>query len=235
MKNSIECKTCHADNPVYGLICTECKAYLRERIFNLDLWHTLGLLIENPSEADRLIIQSEHKNFIFFIAAIVSLKLLIDSMFVSLSVLKPEPEFGNFFRNYFIVLGEVVVILTAVSVVFKIITGQFGISTRIKDNFALLIYSLFPYVFGTFFLLIIELTIFGGNIFSRNPSPFMLKETLAYVLTGFEVLLVLWSIFLSFFAFFSQTKNLKYSFIFTIFFNFVLYLIIFTNSYYLFK
>ena len=226
---------CHAENPVYGYICTECKAYLRERKFNIDLWHTVGLLIENPSEAYKLIIQSEHKNFIFFITAIVSFKLLIDSMFVSLAVLKPEPEFGNFFRNFFIVLGEVVVILYTVSVVFKLITRQFGISTRIKDNYSLLIYSLFPYIFGTFFLLVIELTIFGGNIFSRNPSPFILKETLAYVLTGFEFLLVLWSIYLSFMAFFSQTKNFAYSFIFTVFFNFILYLIIFTNSYYLFN
>ena len=111
MKNFIECKTCHSENPTYGLICTNCKAYLRERIFNIDLWHTVSLLIESPGKAYNLIIQSEHKNFIFFISYIVSLKLLIDSMFFSLLTLKAEPVFGNFFRNYFIVLGELIVIL----------------------------------------------------------------------------------------------------------------------------
>ncbi len=235
MKNSIECKTCRTENPVYGLICTNCKSFLREKIFNIDLWHTIFLLIESPGKAYNLIIQSEHKNFIFFISIVVSLKLLIDSMFLSLLTLKSEPVFGNFFRNYFIVIGELIFILMLASITFKYVTKGYGVSTRIKDNFAILTYSLLPHIFGAIFLLIIELTIFGGNIFSRNPSPFILKETLAYILTGFELLLVLWSIFLSVLAFFSQTKNIFYSVFSSILFNFLLYFIIYLNSFYLFN
>ena len=235
MKNSIQCKSCHTENPVYGLICTECRSYLRERIFNIDLWHTMSLLIESPGKAFRLIIQSEHKNFIFGISIFVTLKLLIDSMFVSLFTLKPEPVFYNFFRNYFIVTGELFLIVFLISVLFKSVTGGFGVYTRIKDNSSILIYSLFPHVFGAVILFVFELTVFGGSIFSRNPSPFIIKEFLAYIFTGFEILLVFWSIFLAVSAFFAQTKNLIYSFIWGIFFNFVLYFFVYMNSLYLFK
>jgi hypothetical protein len=57
----------------------------------------------------------------------------------------------------------------------------------------------------------IELAVFGGYVFSANPSPFILKPTLAYMLSGFELLIFLWSIFLAIMGIFSQTRSRVFS------------------------
>ncbi len=60
MKNTITCKNCKDENPFYGLICKSCGSYLRERIFNIDLFKIMGLLIESPQKGFEIIIHSEH-------------------------------------------------------------------------------------------------------------------------------------------------------------------------------
>ena len=235
MQNTISCKNCHMENPIYGMICKNCKAYLREKIFNIDLWPTLGLLVENPRKGFNLIIKAEHKNFIFFISFFAAFKFLIDSMFISLAESKQEPVFGNFIKNYFIEAGTLFLIVFLFSLIFKLVTNNFGVSTRIKDNFSILVYSMFPHVLGGILLFVVELTIFGGNVFSNNPSPFQLKEFLAYTLLLFEGMILLWSMFLSFMAVLSQTRDILYSVISAIIFNFVLYYCIYLNSHFLFN
>ena len=56
-----------------------------------------------------------------------------------------------------------------------------NIPLRFKDTFALIIYSQIPYLFGLIILFPLELVIFGDYLFSKNPSPFTIKGTLAYL------------------------------------------------------
>src|ERR1039458_8374525 len=90
MKNVIICKSCSTENPYYEVICSNCHSFLRDRIFNIDLWKTIEQLIETPVKAFRRIIQSEHKNFISLIFIFAVFKLFISSIFISLVLFKNE-------------------------------------------------------------------------------------------------------------------------------------------------
>ena len=56
MKNKITCSNCSTENPPYAYTCDNCNSYLRERVFNIDLWNVIGLMIEAPKKAFELII-----------------------------------------------------------------------------------------------------------------------------------------------------------------------------------
>ena len=141
MKNSIICKNCGAENPFFELTCKNCKAYLRERIFNIDLWQTISDLIENPKKGFINIICAEHKNFIFFIILLVSVKFFIDSIFVSLYLKQIEHNFSNIFNQYVSILFETVIIISFLAFILKVVSKRFNSPTRFKDNFAIIVYS----------------------------------------------------------------------------------------------
>ncbi len=235
MNNSSVCKQCGSENAFYELTCSNCKTYLRERVYNIDLWKVIGFLIESPKEAFTLIIFAEHKNFTSFIILLVTGKLLINLMFLSLVTHNDEPSFNNLIFIYFILLGILIVLVILFSLLFKIVNNFFGITTRIKDGIAILAYSLFPYIIGLIILFTIEVTVFGGNIFSNNPSPFSLKEFFAYALLFFEAILVLWSIFLTVAGMLSQTKNIIYSICLALVFNLTLFYLLYEGSVTFFK
>ncbi len=235
MKNSLVCKNCNSENPFYYLICSNCKSYLRERIFNIDLWKVFGLLVDEPVKGYKIIIQSEHKNFIFFILIFASIKFFIDSMFMSLFTITAEPVYDHLIRNYFIVLGEILLLIFLFAYLLTKVNKYFGLTTRIRDNFSILTFSFMPQIFALFIIFTVEVTVFGGSIFSKNPSVFSLKQSFALIFTGFEALVVLWGIFLMTMAVYSQSKNFLYSFPSALIFSSLLYLCIYLNSIYLFK
>ena len=230
MKNVITCKSCGAENPFYGIICTECKSYLRERIVNIDLFNVTSLLIHSPREAFTQIIRAEHKNFIFFLLLLASAKFLVNSMYIALAVSKFEPNFGSFVSSYFIILAAGSIFLFVYSLILKYINAAFDLKTRIKDNFSILIYSLIPQVFAIIILFPVEVTVFGNNLFSNNPAPFTIKSTFAYILAGFEALMVLWSLFLCFSGFRVQTRNIFYSIITALVFNAAIFYLLYLSS-----
>jgi hypothetical protein len=230
MNNSIKCKNCCEKNPFYALTCSKCKSYLRDRIYNIDLWNILGLLIESPSKAFSLIIQSEHKNFIIFIAFIASAKLFIDSMYLSIVSNIPAPNHESIIKNYFIILGSVFIILIIAGVGLTVINKLNNLRTRFRDNFAIFTYSLLPHAFAFLILFTVEETVFGGNLFAKDPTMFSLKEFFAYTLLGFEFLIILWGIFLSVIAVYVQSKNILYSIISGVIFNLLLYYCLYLNA-----
>lgn len=211
MKNVVVCKNCESENPFYVLICVKCKSYLRERIYNIDLWSTIAQLIESPSKGFKSIIFSEHKNFLILIILLVSGKFFIDGMFLNLFSLKENAKISNYIFNYLIILGLTFVLITVFSFLVKIIIKKY-VQTRFADNFSIISYSFLPHVFGFLSLLPIELILYGGYLFSAEPSPFLIKETLAYVMLGFEGVIILWSFFLTFWAIKTQSKNILISF-----------------------
>lgn len=234
MKNSVICKNCGTTNPLYQLICSNCNFYMRERIFNIDLWQVIGLLIENPLEAFKRIVNAEHKNFIFLITFLVAGKLLLDTIFIALAINKEDIFLTGLIVKYLIILASLLMLLLLFSYLLKIVNRFFQFETRIKDNFALLVYSMVPHVFGLLIIFVIEIIVFGGDLFSNNPSPFSLKEFLAYALLSFEFLLILWSIFISIVSLFFQTRNKIYSLLVGIIINSLLYGCLFFGAEHLF-
>jgi hypothetical protein len=233
MKNVIICKSCSTENPYYEVICSNCHSFLRDRIFNIDLWKTIEQLIETPVKAFRRIIQSEHKNFISLIFIFAVFKLFISSIFISLVLFKNEQALNIFITRFLYFAVGMLFLLLILSLLLLLVLKGGGIKSRFKDLFALLTFSLMPYSFAAIILFPVELIIFGSYLFSVNPSPFIIKSFSAWVLVSVELLLILWSVFLTATGTFAQTKSLKFSLANTIIFNIIVYSSIYFYSVYL--
>ena len=228
MKNSIVCNNCKTENPFYKLICENCKSYIRDRVYNIDLGNVIARLIDSPTTGFRTIIFSEHKNFLVFLILLSTIKFEIDSIFISLFFKKDIITLSNFAVGY---LG-LVLLLAAVFLLFSylvtILNKRIGYESRVKDNYSIYFYSFLPHIFALIILFPLELVMFGEYLFSINPSPFALKEFIAYTLLILEVLIILWSLFLTIMATYTQTKNVLYSVIISIIFQSLLFFILYS-------
>ena len=213
MRNSVTCPNCNSENPFYNSICSGCKYYLRDKIYNLDLWMVISLLIEAPTKAFRTIIFSEHKNFILFILFFVSIKYLINARFISMVSVGEFQSTIGLQLSYLIVLGITLIYFIIFSLIYKSLSKRNEINIRYKDTFALILYSQIPFLFGLFILFPLELVILGDYLFSMNPTPFIIKGSITYFFLAIEIGLVIWSIILVFKAFLTQSQHFIFSII----------------------
>ena len=234
MINSVSCPNCKAENPFYNSICPNCKTYLRDRVYNLDLWALVSIIIENPSKAFRTVIYSEHKNFVFFILLFLSLKYLINARFVSMISIGDFESTVGLQISYLIILGCTIIFFLTFSYLYNFIGKSNNISLRFKDTFALIIYSQFPLLFGLIVLFSLELVLFGDYLFSLNPTPFIIKGLIAYFFLLLEVCIIIWSIFLLFKAFRAQSHNISFSLTATLIYFVLLWSLIYFCSLFVF-
>jgi hypothetical protein len=234
MKNVVVCPNCGTENPFYKYTCTNCKGYLRERIFNLDLWQLIGMLIESPVKAFNRIIQSEHKNFLLLIAFLFTIKIFINARFLSIFLSGESSLRFGLLPLLLISAAAGYLVIWIYTLVLFLVNKLSGLKSRLRDNNAVLIYSLIPYAFALAILFPIELITFGGSLFSDNPSPFLLKPAIAYALLIFEGLLILWSIFLSVSGIYSISRNISYALSSGIIFSVYLFAFMFLLSFILF-
>jgi len=234
MKNSVTCPNCKIENPFYNYICSNCSSYLRDRIYNLDLWKQISLLIESPPKSFRTIILAEHKNFIFFLLILLCLKYLINARFISMLSLGEFQSTVGLQFSYLIVLGGTILFFLLFTVLYNF-TGQMNdIYLRFKDTFTLIVYSQVPFVFGLVVLFILEIVIFGDYLFSLNPNPFVIKGIIAYLFLSLEIGLIIWSIFLVYKAFLAQSQHFLFSMTSTITFSLLLSGLIYSFSLFVF-
>jgi hypothetical protein len=211
MNNKIVCRSCQAPNPFHQSTCLNCKEYLRERVYNLDLWKLLEQLIESPIKGFIKIIHSEQKNFIIFIILFVTIKFFINTLFFFLFNTQNNLFSLNGIRNYLIVLLSITLVILLFTILVKITNRLLNNITRTKDILSILSYALVPNIFALLILFPLELIFFGEYLFSNNPSPFLIKETAAYIMLILEILMILWTFFLSILALFTLTKSILYS------------------------
>lgn len=211
MKNIIVCKNCGSENPFYALICSKCKAYLRTRIPNIDLWFTIWKIIESPVEAIKNIIYAEHKNFTIFLLIFSAIKIAINSFIINNAIKLKNIQNGNIFNV--ILFTSVFIIITFIVAVFFIylINNLFHIKNRIKDNFSIYTYSFIPIIFALIILTPVEYALFGHYWFTFNPSPFIIKTMESYILIVIEAIFLLWSLILFVVSTYVQSKNIIYS------------------------
>ncbi len=230
MKNSIICPHCNSENAFYNIICTKCRYYLRDRIYNIDLWNTIISLIDNPAKSFRNIIFSEHKNFIYFILLFISAKYLINTRFLAMISVGQFQTSIELFFSYLIILTVVSIYFLLFTLVYTIIGHRTKIHIRFKDVFSIIIYSQVPFVLALVVLFPLELVIFGDYLFSMNPTPFTIKGNVAYLFLLVEISIVLWSIFLTFKAFSSHSRNRNLSLLVTISFIVLFWIVIYFCS-----
>lgn len=215
MNNSVICKNCSTENPLYSHTCTNCKYFIRDKISNIDIWETIGLLIELPSKAFLKIIYAEHKNFIVFLTILFSLRILILSRFVSL--LFPDSDIATtpLIFSYSIALISVLILLVCISLITAVILNKKDFKVRFRDLYSLNIFSNVPNLFAVIILFPVELIVLGEYLFSNNPNPFQVKSTFAILLLAFETGMILWSVVLNFKSNFTLTANYSLSLILT--------------------
>ena len=213
MKNSVACPNCKCENPMYNSVCSNCRFYLRDRIFNIDLWSIVSSIVESPTDAFRKIINAEHKNFIFFILIFICMKFIINVRFISMVSLGEFQSTMELFYSYLIVFGIISVFFLLFSLSQRIIGKMNDINIRLKDSFAIIIYAQLPFLFGLIILFPLELVIFGDFLFSLNPTPFIIKGVISYLFFALELTLVVWNAFLVFKAFHSQSHYYPFSLI----------------------
>ncbi|MFN3695226.1 MAG: YIP1 family protein, partial [Ignavibacterium sp.] len=152
-------------------------------------------LIDNPSETFHKIKLAEHKNYILFLLSFLAIRFLIISRFISV------PSSGNNtnYNLFLVILFSLIItylLVLLLPFLIKKIASLIKIKVRYKDVLAVLTYSFTPNLCGLFILFPVELVFYGEYLFSNNPYPFQIKESVFYFLLVLEILTILWSVFL---------------------------------------
>lgn len=235
MKNVVVCSHCGKENDYYNLNCTECKAYIRGHVYNIDMWHTFSRLTESPSEAFKDIVFSDHKNFVIPLVLVMAFKFLFNILFFAPYVSKPKDVYAGFISNYIFTAIALFALLCVLSFLLKFAVKLLGGNGRIKDYFAILVFSLIFYIVGAVILYPIEFIAFGPYLHSVSPSPYFLKPSIAYILSGTEILFAFWSVFLLIKGLYVQTKSKLFSIIAGLLINALYYVMMYAGSIILFK
>jgi len=189
----VKCSRCEGENPLFQSVCLNCGSILRDRIPNIDFWKTIGQLIENPKKALIEVVQSEQKNFATFVLIVSLFKIFLFTSLV-LGVISGSnfsiPLFGFYFATCLFLI-----ILTGYLIKFLAVgkSNKF----RMKDFYASLAYSFVPQLMGLFILFTLEFIVFGEQMFTFNPSPFLIKKNFAYLFLSLELGLIAWNLILT--------------------------------------
>lgn len=228
-KNEIICNNCGSQNPEYEYKCRNCKSFLRDRIVNIDLGETIIRIIDIPSETLRKIKFSEHKNYIFFLLFFLSLRFLIISRFISVPFVYETIKL-NTILLILISFGITIILFLFLSFLLQKIFLLLRIRARFKDILTVIIYSLLPNIFALFILFPIELVFYGVYLFSNNPYPYQIKESVFYFLLAIESFTIVWSIFLAYIGIKEFVKAKLFSFIISVLLWLSILLVLFFQS-----
>jgi hypothetical protein len=213
LKNPIVCQNCGAENEYYREKCKECKAYIRARIFNVDLWRTIWYLIESPLKAFKEIIFAEHKNYVVFLLILMGVKYFFNSLIISNFIFHHDSLNETPLTQVFPAIGVFIALLVILSYIFTHILNMAGYRNIFKSVLAVITYTFVPSVLIFAILSPIEFALFGQSWFYNNPSPLVLKQNAAYILYGLEVLVYLWGCVLTVKAFIALTGKRLISYI----------------------
>lgn len=228
MKNKIECGNCNSESDFFKMNCDNCGALLRDKFPNIDLFSTIWLLIESPSKAIKRIIFSEHKNYLIPLFILLITKFVFTSFFLQSVLIEPVDYQRYLSINFgigFAVIGFLVLLFPVLQ---KKILKSSKVNTRYKDSLAVLVFSQIPTILFLLLILPFEFALFGKFWLFSNPSPFIIKETTAYVFSIMEIIVLVWSALLFGLGAFIQSKNKIFSII-----NTILFLLIFVGAFFL--
>lgn len=187
------CPVCGAANDDLAMVCASCKGYIQAKVDTLDLFHTLWGLMESPSPTMRRIAIARHKNYVLLLSACFG----ISSVFGLLWLGAWGPKLGGLGPCVLAALsvGPFVgwVLWGVLSAILRISTKLFGGHSTFRETGAVLGYSFFPIVLTLFFLMPVELAVFGQYLFDNNPPPIVINPTAYVALCSLDAVAVLWS------------------------------------------
>lgn len=190
----IQCPVCNVENDEFAVTCSTCKAFLQDRVPNLNLFETGWTVLESPRKAFRTITLAEHKNYVLFLFSLFGISL----SFTGFWFFKLGRHFENLLDliGYALGAGIVVGLLAAlvITLLYHVIAKLLGGRTGFRSSLGLVGYSLTPMALAVFLILPIKLLTFGMFMFTGNPDPYTLKPFSYVMLLGFDALVSIWSI-----------------------------------------
>lgn len=191
------CPTCAHENDEFATVCTNCRAFLQNRVPNLNLFETSWGILESPRRTFRTIALAEHKNYALFLFCGFGVAVSF-TVFWYLRL-------GVFFHTLMDVLpfafaaGLALGLLSAVLLTFLYhgVVRMLGSPRKVKQSYAMLAYALVPIVLSVIVVLPIELMTFGMFLFTSNPNPAVIKPASFYILISLDALAALWTIILA--------------------------------------
>jgi len=190
------CSRCGCENPIHQSVCKKCGSITRDRIPNIDFWKIIGRIIESPKSAFIEIIHAEQKNYASFVLTASLFKIFLLVSLVS-GVLGRN-SFSLLSYAYFLLICLLVIVIMGF-IIKKVVLKEKKKEQvfRIKDFFAVFSYSLVPQLIGLIILFALEFIVFGEQMFTFNPSPFLIKKNFAYLFLALELGIIVWNIFMT--------------------------------------
>ena len=189
----IKCTVCQAENDDFATTCTQCKAFLQDRVPHLNLFETSWQVIESPGEAFRKIVLAEHKNYVLFLFSLLG----VGAAFTAFWYFRLGLRFSSLLELIPSAVGGGVVFGLAASVLVTAVYHGFartlGGTTGFRNSFGVIGYALTPVAFSLFLILPIELSTFGMYLFTGNPDPYTMKPLSYVLLVGFDGLIGVWT------------------------------------------
>jgi len=192
----ITCRVCQRTNHHLATVCPACGSYLQQKVDNIDLFDTIWKVIESPRLGFRTVALATHKNFCLFISSVAGVGFAFTLFwFIHFGDVVPELISLLLIGLLFgVALGPLTVLVF--SAFLKAVTALGGMKARFRNIFAVASYSLIPVLFSVVLILPIELLTFGSFMFSRNPSPFLLRPFSYLMIMGFDALCAVWTVVL---------------------------------------
>jgi hypothetical protein len=192
----ITCAVCNAENDRLSMTCKQCGGYLQTRVDNLDLFETSWNVLEKPFKTFHAIAIARHKNYMLILSGSAGFAITF-FLFWIFKAAEYTESLLNILISGLVVgpfVGIFVVILFSLCV--KLVGMIVRASATYKQILAVSAYALVPTVISVILILPIELMTFGIYLFSKNPSPFMLKPVSYSVLIGIDGFFTLWTLML---------------------------------------
>jgi hypothetical protein len=190
---TISCPVCRTANNEYSTICSECGSYLQNRVPNLDLFYTAWKIIENPRSAYRLIVLSEHKNYVFLLYSLFG----IDIAFALLWLFRMGEIFSSIITlilwAFLTGVGLGLILCQAVSLLHWLQTKMYGGLSSYRISLGITAYSFIPVILSFIIGMPIKLLTFGMYYFTFNPNPMTINSISYITLTGIDFIAFIWS------------------------------------------
>ncbi|MEX2117112.1 MAG: Yip1 family protein [Bacteroidota bacterium] len=193
----IRCPACSFENDEFATICSKCRAFLQNRIPNLNFFDTSWGILESPFKTFKTIGIAEHKNYALFLFCCFGIAISFTAAwFLKLGVFfETLLDLIPFTFGLGVILGGVFAIV--LPVVHQKVTKVMGATSHVRQSYGVLAYSFVPILLSLILVLPIELLTFGMYMFTSNPHPAVIKPVSYYVLLGFDILLGTWAVVLA--------------------------------------
>jgi hypothetical protein len=190
----IVCPICQRTNSHLAVTCASCGGFLQAKVDNLDLFATTWRVIEFPRRAFHRIAIASHKNYVFFLSALLG----IGEAFMLLWLFRIGNSNLHFLEILAIgflagpPLGIATVLVMASSQ--KLLTSIFGLRARFFQAMGIISYAAIPIVASVILILPIKLLTFGKYFFSSNPTPMLIKPASYVLLLSLDAVFIVYSI-----------------------------------------